>query len=181
MKLYTLLIAVLAGVAVLIITRSADVRAARAAASVGYEPAADEFWKRWETTRPSDAIRQAAPTAEYQRAWDRMAQAADDFQSRTGGKCLGHSEIVRRPLGERMAYVSFLALYDPVPLRVQMLYYRAQDKWTPISVRIDAAPSRWLQEANPLQAGGSTGSQATGADDFGSTDEQQSGEFGGAR
>lgn len=181
MKLYALSFAVLAGIAVLIITRSANVRAARAVASVGYEPAADEFWKRWETSRPSDAIRQAAPTADYQRAWDRMAQAADDFQSRTGGKCLGHAEIVRRPLGERMAYVSFLALYDPVPLRVQMLYYRAQDKWAPISLRIDAAPSRWLQEANPLQAGGSTVSQAQGGDNLGGADEQQSGDFGSGR
>lgn len=180
MKLYALLlVALLGGIVVLIIARSAEVRAAGASAPAGYDSAVNEFWKRWETSRPSDAIRQAAPTGDFQRAWDRMAQAADDYQGRTGGKCLGHAEIARRSLGERMGYISFLALYDPVPLRVQMLYYRAQDKWTPISLRIDAAPSRWLQEANPLQvAGSSAAQQAPGADDMGGVDEQQPADLG---
>src|SRR5437763_5143515 len=89
-----------------------SVQAARPQAPAGYEAELEEFWRRWEGDKPSEAIRHAAPIPEIQRAWEVAGHAADDFQNRAGGKCLGHSEIIRKPLGERMEYISFYALYE---------------------------------------------------------------------
>jgi hypothetical protein len=111
------------------------------------QAALNEFWGRWEGVKPSEAIRRAGPTAEYPRIWDDLGLRADDFQSRSGGRCLGHSEISRKPLGENMLYLTFFALYDPTPLRVQLLMYRAKDNWTVIGLHVDGEPARWLEEA----------------------------------
>ena len=119
---------------------------------LGFEPDLDEFWRRWEGDKPSEAIRRAAVTPEVQRLWEPIGRVADDFQNRAGGKCLGHSEIVRKPLGDRMEYLAFYALYEPTPIRVQMLYYASKDKWTAVSLRVDAVPARWLEEASQPQA-----------------------------
>jgi len=119
---------------------------------LGFEPDLDEFWRRWEGDKPSSAIRHAALTPELERAWEPIGRAADDFQNRAGGKCLGHSEITRKPLGDRMEYLAFYALYEPTPIRVQILYYASKDKWTAISLRVDSIPSRWLEEASQPQA-----------------------------
>ena len=147
-------------------------RTGAAPASGGYEAAVDEFWKQWETQQPSQAIRQAAPTPEYQTAWARLGRAADEYQGRFGGgKCLGHSLITAKPVSDRMQCLSFYALYEPVPLRVQMLYYRAKDTWSPIGLHIDAVPSRWLQEANPVQVvGAPAADNQQGAGDGGALD-----------
>jgi hypothetical protein len=126
-------------------TRAADPEGR--AALPGLEQAINEFWTRWEGAKPSEAIRRAGPTADYSRIWDELGQHSDDFQGRSGGKCLGHSEIARKSLGDNMQYVTFFALYDPTPLRVQLLFYRASNTWTIVSLRIDADPARWLEEA----------------------------------
>ena len=68
----------------------------------GMEQSAAEFWGRWEGVKPSEAIRRAATVPDYQRVWDEIGQRADEFQSRSGGRCLGHSEIARKSLGENM-------------------------------------------------------------------------------
>jgi hypothetical protein len=117
----------------------------------GVDQTAAEFWGRWEGVKPSEAIRRAATTPDHQRDWDETGQRADDFQSRSGGRCLGHSEIARKSLGDNMHYVAFLALYDPMPVRVQLLFYRAKDTWTIIDLRLDAEPHRWLEEAQQSQ------------------------------
>lgn len=150
MRRYAVLtaMAVIAVAAAMVCWRCPSVATAQAAPPASSDAAVTDFWKRWETVRPSEAIRQAAASPDYQRLWERLGQAADDFQGRSG-RCLGHSQIARRTLGDRMEYVSFFALYDPTPMRVQMLFYRASDKWSAVSVRIDASPYRWLQEANP--------------------------------
>jgi hypothetical protein len=125
-----------------------DGRADGRAALPGLEQAATEFWSHWEGAKPSDAIRRAAVTPDDQRLWDELGRRADDFQSRsTGGRSAGHSEIIRKSMGDNMQYVVFLALYDPTPLRVHLLFYRPKDTWTIIALRIDGDPSRWLDEA----------------------------------
>lgn len=113
----------------------------------GLDPAVNEFWGRWEGVKPSEAIRRAGPTVDYQRQWDELGQHADDFQAHSGGRCLGHSEIARKSLGDNMQYMAFYAIYDPTPLRVQLLMYRAKDTWTVLSLRVDGEPGRWLEEA----------------------------------
>lgn len=110
-----------------------------------------QFWDRWESQRPSEAIRLATTNTDLQRAWEQIGRTADEYQARTGGKCLGHSQITRKPLGDRMQYISFFALYDPSPMRVQMLYYRPRDAWTLLSIRVDFNPARWLEEQNQPQ------------------------------
>jgi hypothetical protein len=129
-------------------TRAAD---GETKASTAMDRAAVEFWARWEGMKPSEAIRRAAPTPDHQREWEEMGQRADDFQGRSGGRCLGHSEIVRKSLGDNMQYVAFFALYDPTPIRVQLLFYRAKDAWTIIGIRLDMEPNRWLEEAQQSQ------------------------------
>ncbi|HEY2589111.1 MAG TPA: hypothetical protein VGI81_25435 [Tepidisphaeraceae bacterium] len=114
----------------------------------GLDQAAGEFWGRWEGSKPSDAIRRAAITQDDQRSWEDLGRLADDFQSRSGGgRCLGHSEIARKSMGDNLQYLSFLALYDPTPLRIHLLYYRSKDTWNLIGLRIDGDPQRWLAEA----------------------------------
>ena len=110
----------------------------------GFEAPILEFWKQWEGGRPSVAVRNAWPE---QREWDAIGRNADDFQNRSGGKCLGHAEIIRKPLSENMEFVAYLALYEPTPLRVQMLYYRSTGTWRLIGLQVDANPARWLAEA----------------------------------
>ena len=119
-------------------------------AAAGADSAIEDFWKRWEGGSPSIAIRNAWPA---QRQWDAVGREADEFQNRTGGKCLGHSPVARRSLGPNVEFACFFALYDPTPMRVEMLYYRATDKWNLISLRIDGNPARWLREASVLQLG----------------------------
>jgi hypothetical protein len=147
-KLHSVLMLVGIVAVALALKWSAAVHAAPAGRS-GYDSELEDFWRLWESDRPSAAIRHAATTPEFQAAWQNLGQGADTFQDHAGGRSLGHSEIHRRAIGDNMAYVSFLALYDPTPLRVQMLYYRAKDKWTAISLRIDSNPARWLAEAAP--------------------------------
>ena len=110
--------------------------------------AAAAFWQAWESSRPSEAIRRAAPSAELQAAWSGVGRAADEFHDRAGAQCLGHARIESKSLGDSMTYVSFLALYEPKPLRVQMLYYKAKDKWALIAIRVNSSPQRWLIEAS---------------------------------
>ena len=123
-------------------------RAAGNRTAGGFDPMLDEFWGRWEGVKPSEAIIRAAPTPELQRAWDDIARRADDYQSRAGGRCLGHSEITQKSLGENVEYVSYFAHYDPTPLRVQILCYRSKDTWRLINLRIDDEPSRWMEEVS---------------------------------
>src|SRR5579864_291238 len=103
------------------------------------DQAIEDFWKRWEGGSPSTAIRNAWPA---QREWDAVGRDADEFQNRSGGKCLGHSPVIRRSLGANVEFACFYALYDPTPMRVQMLYYRSSDKWNLIGLRIDTNPAR---------------------------------------
>lgn len=112
-----------------------------------YASELDAFWQTWEAGRPSEAIRRAAPSAEMQSAWSQIGRAADDFHERSGSKCLGHSQLERKRLGDAMEYVSLLAHYDPTPLRVQMLFYKARDKWSLIGIRVDSSTQRWINEA----------------------------------
>jgi len=115
------------------------------------DQAAGEFWSRWEGVKPSDAIRRAAPTPDDERAWEEIGQRADDFQAHSGGRCLGHGELARKSLGDNMEYVSYFALYDPTPMRVHLLFYRAKDVWRVISIHVDFEPIRWLEEAAESQ------------------------------
>ena len=117
----------------------------------GYDADVEEFWRRWEGDKPSEAVRHAAATPDVQRIWESIGHVADEFQNRAGGKCLGHSEIARRALGDRMEYIAFYALYDPTPIRVQMLYYCPKDRWEAVSLRVDSVPARWLEEASQAQ------------------------------
>lgn len=140
---------VVVAVAVLLTgNRSAAVDNEGRASLPGLDQAAGEFWGRWEGSKPSDAIRRAAITQDDQRAWEDLGRSADDFQGRSAaGRCLGHSEFARRSMGDNLQYLSYLALYEPTPLRVHLLYYRAKDTWNLIGLRIDAEPQRWLAEA----------------------------------
>lgn len=117
----------------------------------GLDAEVGDFWQRWEGDKPSEAIRRAAPNADGQQAWAGIGQAADEFQFRAGGRCLGHSEVTRKAMGDRMEYVSYLALYEPSPMRVQLLYYRAKDKWSAVGLRIDSNTTRWMEEVNAIQ------------------------------
>ncbi|HXE55958.1 MAG TPA: hypothetical protein VN541_23230 [Tepidisphaeraceae bacterium] len=122
-----------------------------------YQDVVDNFWKTWENSRPSEAIQRAWPD---QRDWDAIGRAADEFQSNaTGQKCLGHAEITHKALSPTMQYLCFYAQYAPTPLRVEMLCYKATDQWQIIALHVDAAPARWLAEANYQQFG--SGSDAT--------------------
>ena len=147
-KIILAVVVVIVSITSLSVHRSRSAQAARAPAPAPYDSELEEFWRRWEGDKPSEAIRHAAPTPDIQRAWDAAGRAADDFQNRVGGKCLGHSQIVRKPLGERMEYVAFYALYEPTPVRVQMLFYNSKDRWTAINLRVDSTPGRWLEEAS---------------------------------
>ena len=113
---------------------------------------ADQFWTHWEGSRPSEAIHALSPDKGF---WDQAGRDADDFQTNSGGKCLGHSEIAHKSMGPNLEYVCFLAHYNPLPIRVEMLLYRSNGPWTAIGFRIDANPSRWMNEASSTLLGNS--------------------------
>jgi hypothetical protein len=117
----------------------------------GLDAEINDFWQKWEGDKPSEAIRRAAPNADGQQAWAPIGQAADEFQFRAGGRCLGHSEVTRKAMSDRMEYVSYLALYEPSPMRVQLLYYKAKDKWSAVGLHIDSNTTRWMEEVNAIQ------------------------------
>ena len=110
----------------------------------GLDAEIDRFWKTWEAGQPSDAIRRFAPNAGA--AWDRVYRAADEYHSRLGSRCLGHTEIERRPMGDRVMYMTFFANYRTQPIRVELMYYRARERWHGIACHVDENPSVWLQE-----------------------------------
>jgi hypothetical protein len=123
----------------------------------GYQGVADHFWAQWEGTRPSEAVHGLSPDLG---TWDQIGRTADDFQAQFGGKCLGHTEIAQKSLGPSLHYICYLAHYNPSPLRVEMLCYRATDTWTVIGFRVDANPARWLAQASETQLGTSTDAAA---------------------
>lgn len=110
----------------------------------GLAEALDQFWQQWENRVPSDALRHFSSNAGG--GWEDIYRTADDYHNRLGGKCLGHSEIERKPLSDRVEYVAFFALYDGQPIRVDLLYYKAREKWTGIGCHVDANASTWLRE-----------------------------------
>lgn len=112
----------------------------------------ERFWTQWQTSRPSEAVHMLSPD---QGTWDQAGRAADDFQANAGGKCLGHSEITRRAMGPNLEYVCYLAHYNPLPVRVEMLCYKASDTWTVIGFRVDGNTTRWMNEAASFQLGSS--------------------------
>ena len=118
--------------------------------SPSLQGAIDRFWTQWEGSRPSEAVHALSPD---QGTWDQAGRGADDFQANAGGKCLGHSEIARKSMGTNMEYVCFLAHYNPLPVRVEMLYYHATGPWTVIGFRVDGNTTRWMNEASSTQLG----------------------------
>jgi hypothetical protein len=112
----------------------------------------DQFWTHWEGARPSEAVHALAPDTG---AWDQVGRAADDFQTNSGGKCLGHSEIAHKSMGPNLEYICFLAHYNPLPVRVEMLLYRSNGPWTTIGFRIDNNTTRWMNEASSTLLGNS--------------------------
>jgi hypothetical protein len=141
------LIAVIGLSGILVAGKWARSVSADRAGDLPYAAELDAFWQTWEAGRPSEAIRRAAPSAELQNAWSQIGRAADEFHDRSGAKCLGHSQLERKKLGDAMEYISILAHYDPTPLRVQMLYYKGKDKWSLIGIRVDSSTQRWINEA----------------------------------
>jgi hypothetical protein len=132
----------------LTVRKSAAVDGDGRAALPGLQQTIDQFWANWEGGKPSDALKRAPVMQDDQRMWDELGRRADDFQSHSnGGRPSGHSEVVRKSLGDNMQYVVYPSLYDPTPLRVHLLLYRAKDTWSIIALRIDGDPSRWLDEA----------------------------------
>ncbi|HEY8747833.1 MAG TPA: hypothetical protein VIM11_07655 [Tepidisphaeraceae bacterium] len=105
----------------------------------------DRFWTQWEGARPSEAVHALSPD---NGAWDQAGHAADDFQTNSGGKCLGHSEITHRNMGPNLEYICFLAHYNPLPVRVEMMLYRSTGPWTVIGFRIDGNTTKWMNEAS---------------------------------
>jgi hypothetical protein len=120
----------------------------------------DRFWTQWEGARPSEAVHALSPETG---AWDQVGRAADDFQTNSGGKCLGHSEIAHKPMGANLEYVCYLAHYNPVPVRVEMLLYRSTGPWTVIGFRMDNNTTRWMNEASSMQLGNPAESGGAGA------------------
>ena len=110
----------------------------------------DRFWTQWEGARPSEAVHALAPDTG---AWDQVGRAADDFQTNSGGKCLGHSEIAHKSMGPNLQYVCFLAHYNPLPVRVELLLYRSTGPWTVIGFRMDGNTTRWMNEASSTLLG----------------------------
>jgi hypothetical protein len=113
----------------------------------------DRFWTQWEGARPSEAVHALSPETG---AWDQVGRAADDFQSNSGGKCLGHSEIAHKSMGPNLEYHCFLAHYNPLPVRVEILLYRSTGPWTVIGFRMDNNTTRWMNEASSTLLGNAT-------------------------
>src|SRR5581483_11649094 len=151
MKYCIVLLAVALVGSIFIVGRAPAQTRAGGALPTGLDGEVGDFWQRWEGDEPSEANRGAAPNADGQQAWAGIGQAADEFQFRAGGRCLGHSEVIRKIMGDRMAYVSYLALYEPAPMRVQLLFYKAKDKWSAVGLRIDSNTTRWMEEVNAIQ------------------------------
>jgi hypothetical protein len=127
----------------------------------------EQFWKLWETEQPSEALRRLSPVA--QSPWANLYSVVDEYHSRLGGKCLGHAQIERKKITDRIEYVSFFEYYDVQPLRVEILYYKARDRWNGngIACHVDINTSRWLNEiAHPQEGaallGGPDGAREAG-------------------
>jgi len=118
---------------------------------VSLEARIDQFWKLWETEQPSEALRRLSPTA--QTPWANLYQVVDEYQSRLGGRCLGHVQIERKKITDRIVYVSFFEYYDVQPVKVELLYYKARDQWQGIACHVDTNTTQWLHDiAHPQEA-----------------------------
>lgn len=111
-----------------------------------------QFWDLWEHEQPSEALRRLSPNP--QNAWSHLYAVVDDYHARLGGKCLGHVQIERKRVTDRVVYVSFYAYYDVQPLRVEVLYYKARDRWDGIACHVDNNAAMWLREIGHPQEGG---------------------------
>src|SRR5260221_9996936 len=60
----------------------------------------DQFWKLWENEQPSEALRRLSSTA--QTPWANLYQVVDGYQSRLGGRCLGHTQLDRKKITDRV-------------------------------------------------------------------------------
>jgi hypothetical protein len=114
----------------------------------------DQFWKLWETQQPSEALRRLSSSP--QNPWTNLYQVVDGYHSRLGGRCLGHAQIERKKVTDKIVYVSFYAYYDIQPVRVELLYYKARDRWNGIACHVDINTNQWLHEIAHPQDGGAT-------------------------
>jgi len=105
----------------------------------------NQFWTLWENEQPSEALRRLSPNPQ-QNPWKPLSPVVDDFQSRLGGKCLGHVQLERKKITDRVVYASLYAYYDLQPLRVELLYYKARDRWVGIACHVDDNATLWLHE-----------------------------------
>jgi len=111
----------------------------------------DQFWNLWEHEQPSEALRRLSLNP--QNPWSNLYPVVDDFHSRLGGKCLGHVQIERKKVTDRVVFVSFYAYYDVQPFRVELLYYKARDRWEGIACHVDNNAALWLHEiGHPQEA-----------------------------
>jgi hypothetical protein len=123
----------------------------------------DQFWKLWETEQPSEALRRLSSSP--QSPWANLYQVVDGYHARLGGKALGHVQIERKKVTDRIEFVSFYEYYDVQPVRVELLYYKARNRWEGIACHVDINSSNWLHEiAHPQevtlpQAGAQQGDQ----------------------
>lgn len=111
----------------------------------------DQFWKLWESEQPSEALRRLSSTP--QTPWANLYEVVDRYQSRLGGKCLGHVQLERKKISDKVVFVSFFAYYDVQPVKVELLYYKARDRWEGIACHVDINSTQWLREiAHPQES-----------------------------
>ncbi|WP_371195162.1 hypothetical protein [Glaciecola sp. SC05] len=108
--------------------------------SFAYQKEIDKFFKLYEMGKVTEAVDSIYSTNKW------MTQKTDDIQNvktqlqnlqALVGEYHGKEELGSEELKERLIYVSYLAMFERQPIRLEFVFYRPQEDWIIYSFSFD--------------------------------------------
>jgi len=116
----------------------------------GYEPLIQKFFKKFEAGKINEAIDELYSTNKWVDQQRDMVQNVKTQFAGVGplvGQYRGRELVGTTTIGGRVVHVTYLALYDRQPVRLEFQFYKPQDAWIIYSFSFDTKLSDELEAA----------------------------------
>jgi hypothetical protein len=116
----------------------------------GYEPLIQKFFKKFEAGKINEAIDELYSTNKWVDQQRDMVQNVKTQFAGVGalvGQYRGRELVGTTIIGGRVVHVTYLALYDRQPVRLEFQFYKPQDAWIIYSFSFDTKLSDELEAA----------------------------------
>jgi hypothetical protein len=126
--------------AVLLVVAVACLGTGPAPSTYNYDDLAAKFFDLLAEGKADAAIDSLYKTNPYSdKITDAIQKVKSGLASMTGliGTYRGSSLIIRKELGDRIAYLYYIAAYDREPIKFEFFFYKPSDKWLLQSMSFD--------------------------------------------